>query len=70
MMLATASLLTSAPVLFTVLVLTVALFALRAVSGEQGVHLTRRLSLVLDRTILVALLLVGVLVVARFESLA
>jgi hypothetical protein len=62
--------LTSAPVLCTVLVLTVALLALRAVTGEQGVDLTRRLCLVLDRTILAALVLFGVLVVVRFASLA
>jgi hypothetical protein len=62
--------LTSAPVLFTVLVVTLALLALRAVTGEQGVHLTRRLCLVLDRTILAAVVLFGVLVVVRFESLA
>ena len=60
----------AAPVLFTVLVLTVALLALRAVTGEQGAHLTRRLRLVLDRTILAAVVLFGVLVVVRFESLA
>jgi hypothetical protein len=62
--------LTSGPVLCTVLVLTVALLALRAVTGEQGAHLTRRLRLVLDRTILAAVVLFGVLVVVRFESLA
>jgi hypothetical protein len=69
-MLATATVLTSAPVLFTVLVLSVALLALRAVTREQGVNLTRRLSRVIDRTILAALVLFGVLVVIRFESLA
>jgi hypothetical protein len=65
-----ATVLSSAPALFTVLVLTVALLALRVVTGEGGVHLTRRLSLVLDRTILAAVVLCGVLVVIRFESLA
>jgi hypothetical protein len=58
------------PVLCTVLVLAVALLALRAVTREQGVNHARRLGLVLDATILVALMLFAVLVVVRFESLA
>ena len=60
----------AAPVLFTVLILTVALLAVRAVTGEQGVNLSRRLGRVLDGTILAALVLCGLLVVVRFESLA
>jgi hypothetical protein len=65
-----ATVLSSAPALCTVLVLTVALLALRVVAGEGIVNLTRRVSFVLDRVILAALVLFGVLVVVRFESLA
>jgi uncharacterized membrane protein YdcZ (DUF606 family) len=60
----------AAPVLFTVLVLTVALLAVRAVTEVLGVNHSRRLRLFLNRTILVALVLFGVLVVVRFEALA
>ena len=60
----------AAPVLFTVLVLTVALLAVRVVTGELGENHSRRLHRVLDGTILVALVLFGLLVVVRFEALA
>jgi hypothetical protein len=60
----------AAPVLCTVLVLTVALLTVRVVTGELGVDHSRRLSRVLNGTILVALVLFAVLVVLRFEALA
>ena len=60
----------AAPVLFTVLILTVALLAVRVVTRELGVDHSRRLRRVLDGTILVALVLFGLLVVVRFEALA
>jgi succinate dehydrogenase hydrophobic anchor subunit len=60
----------AAPVLFTVLVLTAALLAVRAVTEVLDLNHSRRLRLLLNRTILVGLVLFGVLVVVRFEALA
>jgi hypothetical protein len=57
-------------VLLTVLVLTVALLGVRAVTEVLGLNYSRRLRVFLDRTILVGLVLFGVLVVLRFEALA
>jgi hypothetical protein len=60
----------AAPVLFTLLVLTVALLAIRAATDVLGVGRSRCRRLFLDRTILIGLVLFGVLVVVRFEALA
>jgi hypothetical protein len=58
----------AAPVLFTVLVLTAALLAVRAIT--EVLDVSHSLRLLLTRTILVGLVLFGVLVVVRFEALA
>jgi hypothetical protein len=62
--------LAAAPVTFTVLVMCLALVALRAVTRTTDLSLSTSWSRALDSTIVVLMVLFGGLVIARFLTLA
>jgi hypothetical protein len=62
--------LAAAPLLFGVLVVTVALLGIRAVTQALGLRLPPRLRPVLGATVLGALVLFALLVIVRFKALA
>ncbi len=65
-----ADVLSTAPLTFTVLVVSLALLAVRAVAHTFDLGMSRRWSRVLDMTTAGSLVLFGLLVVIRFFTLA